>query len=122
MDWLTALATSIVQAAVTDTYTEARHLLGRVLGRFSTPANVQNKLETTRTRLRSNPDRRASEAKEWARVFQELLATDPSAEAELRTLKAQLESLAHRQTLQIGTAGRDQYNISGDAYIHQSPS
>jgi len=122
VDWLTALATSIVQAAGTDAYTEARHLLGRVLGRFRNPTSLQKQLETTRTRLLSNPGWQVSEAKRWVRVLQELLAAHPSAEAELRTLKAQLRKLPSGQTLQNGSAGRDQYNIGGDAYIHQPPS
>jgi len=122
VDWLTALATSIVQAAGTDAYAETRHLLGRALGRLRSPTNLQNRLEATRSRLRSDSDQQASETGQWVQVLHELLATDPSAEAGLRALKAQLESRASGQTLQIGIAGRDQYNIGGNAYINQPPS
>jgi hypothetical protein len=115
VDLLVTLANSIVQAVGADMYKEARDLLGRAFGRKGERKRIEASLGTTRDHLRIDPNLRVSEAERWVTELQELLATNASAASELPTVQKQLLRLLSSGTKQTGVAGRDQYNIAGDA-------
>lgn len=113
---LQPLANAIVQAASNDLYKECRQLLAKCLHRSSRRKELESQLDISHQRLSVDPNLRIAEAEQWAKKLQDLLAIRPSAEPELRNLHAALARLlSGQQTRQFGVAGRDQYNIGGDA-------
>jgi hypothetical protein len=118
VDWLAALVQSIVQAAGTDAYNRASALLGQVLGRFGNRKTIEARFKETRKQLQTDSDRLGAESAMWALLLQDLLAQNPSAEAELRSLTSRIAAISPRQAPQIGIAGRDQYMAGGNIYIH----
>jgi hypothetical protein len=113
---LQPLATAIVQAAGTDLYKECRQLLGQCLHRSSRRKELESQLDISHQRLSVDRSLRTAETERWATELQDLLTVRPSAEPELRKLHAELTNLLSRhQTHQLGIAGRDQYNIGGNA-------
>jgi hypothetical protein len=115
VDFIVTIANSIVQAAGTDLYKQARDLLAHTLSRFVSRRTVATELETTRARLRTGPDLRSAEVERWTRILRDLLAANPGADTELPALSTQLLRLQSGQVYQSGYAHRDQYNIAGDS-------
>jgi hypothetical protein len=113
---LQPLANAIVQSAGTDLYKECRKLLGQCLHRSSRRKDLESQLDISHQRLSIDPNLRTAEAARWAAKLQDLLTVRPAAEPELRKLHAELVNLlSKQQTSQFGFAGRDQYNIGGNA-------
>lgn len=115
VDLLATLANSIVQAVGADLYKEARDIIGWGIGGKGRRKKIEASLEATRDRLLMDPNLRASEVGRWIKELQELLAASPSAATELRTAQEKFQLLLSSGTKQAGVAGRDQYNIAGNA-------
>ena len=97
-------------------YKDCCRLLSKSLGRFSGRKSIEEKFESTRERMQADPNLRAGEIARWIGELQDLLAASPAAETELQSIHRQLIRLTSGQrTQQFGIAGRDQFNIAGDA-------
>ncbi|HUY48145.1 MAG TPA: hypothetical protein VMV92_20850 [Streptosporangiaceae bacterium] len=116
MDIPILLANSIVQSAGGDLYKQCRKILGQNFERLGFRQKAVADLDATAKRLRKNPEVRAAEVDRWIYQLKRLLDSNPSAETELNGVYEELVHLLSKPaTSQIGFAGRDQYNIGGDA-------
>jgi len=98
MATLAALAgNTLVTAAVTDAFDEARHQVARVFGRGKPDRAIERRLTTTRHQLTAIAPAeldavRAACVRQWETRFVDLLADHPEAASELSALVEQLKT------------------------------
>jgi hypothetical protein len=118
VDPLTALAGAIVQAAGADAYKDARRMLGRALGRLGKRKHAEAELDATHERILTDPGCRQEEVRRWVAYLQSMTSTSPEDLDLVRALHAEISGFANRpEVSQMGWAGRDQYNITGNPLI-----
>ena len=94
-DLATVAGNSLVAAAVTDAWEAARHGFARLFGRGEPDPAMERRLTVTRSQLTDAPPAeldqvQAELARRWTLWLTALLEEEPAAEAELRTLVAEV--------------------------------
>jgi hypothetical protein len=88
---------ALVTAAVTDVWEDVRHKIARLFGRGQPDSQIERRLDATREQLAAvNPaeleQAQTIQAAQWTTRFGDLLVDHPEAEAELRTLVAEIQA------------------------------